>query len=209
MPTDSSQLVKQVYRAFATTPYPGDGFLQGSFDGCEPQEAVAPFVGKRDWTSLDSNFLEQHADALSFMSEAALRFFLPAYLVADVQDTLVTADPVFHLTYGFHTVVLSLPVDGQTFNKHTGGDTLINPRRYGAASAKDYSRYRLAVFCREEAEAIVAYLQYMQPQRTDSAIAASLDDFWLDRAENAPTKADLAEHLDREQAFLEAVSATT
>ncbi|MEM7736539.1 MAG: hypothetical protein AAF267_12185 [Deinococcota bacterium] len=205
---DSSKLVWQLHTAFANAPYPGDTFLQSSSDGHEPQEALASFAGKWDWTELDADFLDRHADALNFMSAGALRFFLPAYLVADVQGTLVTADPTFQLTYGFHTVVLSLPVNGQTFSKHTGGDTLINPQRYGAISAKDYSRYRLAVFCREEAGAIVAYLQYMQTQRTDPAIATALNDFWLDRAENAPTNADLSGHLDREQAFLDAVSTT-
>ena len=120
----------------------------------------------------------------------------------------MTADPLFHLTYGFHTVVLTLPVAGQTFSKHTGGDTLINPQRYGAISAKDYNRYRLSVFCRVEAAAIVAYLHYTQTKQADPATTAALEDFWLARAEQAPTSIDLAEHLDREHAFLTAVSMT-
>jgi hypothetical protein len=53
--------------------------------------------------------LDGHYEALSFLSEGGFRFFLPAYLVADVRDQLVTADPGFHLTHGSHSASVTTP----------------------------------------------------------------------------------------------------
>ena len=41
-----------------------------------------------------------HDAALAFLSHAAHRYFLPAFLIADVLDLLRNADPVFYLTHG-------------------------------------------------------------------------------------------------------------
>jgi hypothetical protein len=37
-------LVHTIQTGFAGGTYPGDAFLQGSFDGCEPYDEVAPFI---------------------------------------------------------------------------------------------------------------------------------------------------------------------
>ena len=42
------EVIEQIREAFAATPYPGDAFLQGSFEGSEPFDEVRPFVGKTD-----------------------------------------------------------------------------------------------------------------------------------------------------------------
>ena len=89
-------ITKEIHEAFGNNEYPGDGFLQGSFEGCEPFDEVGPFKGKRDWRTVDPEFLDGHADALSFFSEAGFRFFLPAYLVADLRGRLRTADPLLN-----------------------------------------------------------------------------------------------------------------
>ena len=54
-------------------------------------------------------FLDAGYDALSFFSEGGFRYFLPAYLIADLEDRLQTADPVFHLTNGFSDKVVDIP----------------------------------------------------------------------------------------------------
>ena len=43
-------------------------FVQGSHEGCEPGESVAPFIGVTDWSQLDSVVLDGSYDALSFFS---------------------------------------------------------------------------------------------------------------------------------------------
>ena len=203
---DKEVVIEQIREAFGGNVYPGDAFLQGSFEGCEPYEEVGFFKGKMDWSSLDAEMLDAHYGALSFFSEAGFRFFLPAYLIADLQDRLRTADPLFHLTGGFHVLSAEIPTQSRVFVRKTGGSVLLNPKRYGAITFRDYARFRLAVFTKEEAKAIVAYLNYVRDRDIHginrNQIDAALDAFWLDRAENAPSRASLERHLREEEEFL-------
>ena len=210
MSHDPSALLQHIRDAFARTPYPGDAFLQGSFDGCEPGEAVAPFRGERDWTRLAAEALDANYDALSFFSEGAFRFFLPAFMTADVRQELRTADPVFHLTGGFHEIAVDVPMGTTIVTRRSGGGVPINPRRYGAITFEDYGRFRLSVFSREECGAIVAYLTHRQGSSPSSetavAIAAALDRFWIPRASHAPTTAALERHVEEEGRFLRSIT---
>jgi hypothetical protein len=79
--TDRDALIAAIDGAF-TAEHPGNPFLQGSFEGCEPFDEVGAFVGQTDWRTLEPGFLDDHASALSFFSEAGLRCYLPACLVA-------------------------------------------------------------------------------------------------------------------------------
>ena len=206
MTADPTAVARHIREAFASAPYPGDPFLQGSFEGSEPAEAVAPFVGVRDWTTLPAAVLDAHYDALSFFSEGAFRFFLPAFMTADLASQLSTADPVFHLTGGFHQISVDVPVKAGSVTRRSGGRVLMNPRRYGAITFEDYARLRLSVFSREESAAVVQYLTYRRERDTTgvdrAAITAALDAFWTRRAADAPTTADLLRHVDEEQRFL-------
>lgn len=206
MTPDPAAIARHIREAFARTPYPGDHFLQGSFEGCEPGQAVAPFVGVQDWTTLPAALLDAHYDALSFFSEGAFRFFLPAFMTADLASQLNTADPVFHLTGGFHRMSVEVPVKDGSVTRTSGGRTLMNPRRYGAITFEDYARLRLSVFSREECAVIVQYLAYRRERDTTGvdrdAVTAALDAFWTHRAAGAPTTADLERHLEDEQRFL-------
>jgi hypothetical protein len=199
------EVIAQIREAFVTTPYPGDAFLQGSFDGCEPYDEVGAFIGKTDWSKLDSTLLDGHYCALSFFSEGGFRFFLPAYLIADLREELLTADPLFHLCHGFAAVSTDVPVGSQKFRGDSGGKRLLNPQRYGAMTWSDSARHRLSVFTREEAKAIVAYMTYKREHDTmgldKSRIDAALKEFWLDRAENAPTHEVVEAHAQEEERF--------
>ena len=99
-----TEVIASVRQAFGSNEYPGDAYLVGSREGCEPEEEAGAFRGQSQWQSVPAEFLDQHAAALSFFSEAGLRFFLPAYLIADVCGELRIAEPVFHLTGGFYEV---------------------------------------------------------------------------------------------------------
>src|SRR5215210_1468681 len=129
---DSQGVIEEIRRAFGGNAYPGKRFLQGSFEGCEPYEEVGPFEHEEDWRSIDAGFLEGHANAPSFFSEAGFRYFLPAYLLADLRDQLQTADPLFHLTHGFSDWTTEVPARDRTFKVRHGRTAFINPRRYGA-----------------------------------------------------------------------------
>jgi hypothetical protein len=202
-------VIEQIRVAFGGNLYPGDAFLQGSFDGCEPYEEVSAFFGKDDWSKLDSAMLDAHYCALSFFSEGAFRYFLPAYLIADLREELRTAEPVFHLWHGFADLSGEVPVGAQMFRRVSNGKTLVNPKRYGAMTVGDHARHRLSVFTREEAQAIAAYLRYKRerdPGGFDAPrVDAALAEFWSDRAQNAPSRESLQAHLREEERFSTAI----
>lgn len=204
-------VIEQIRGAFAGNEHPGRRLLQGSFEGCEPYEEVGPFEKVEDWRGIDADFLDGHANALSFFSEAGFRYFLPAYLISDLHGRLQTADPLFHLTHGFSDWTTEVPAGDRTLTIGHGRSAFINPRRYGAMTSYDYARWRLSVFTREEANAIVAYLMFkrdLDPNVVDrQSIAAALKSFWLERARTAPQAKSLEQHIAEQQEYLAAISA--
>ena len=201
-------VIQEIYEAFGENEYPGDGFLQGSFEGCEPYETIEPFKGMTDWKIIEPKLLDNYYDALSFFSEAGLRFFLPAYLIADLQDQLQTAEPLFVLVDGFSDISVKHQTRNRVFERKIGKSVLLNPKRYGAMTFYDYTRWRLSVFTQEEARAIVAYLRYKRDEDSDNLyterIDAALHLYWLDRAKNAPSAKSLKQHLKEEEEYLAA-----
>ena len=145
-------------------------------------------------------------DALSFFSEGGFRYFLPAYVIADLKDQLHTAYPVFHLTNGFIDKVVKIPAGQRIYEKTIGKSAFINPRRYGAMTWHDHVRCRLSVFTREEAQAIVAYLEYKRDADSHGLnteeIKAALDCFWRDRAANGPTHQAIRQYRNEEAEYL-------
>jgi hypothetical protein len=180
MATPERERVSALIRAaFAPVERPGNWALRGSLEGTEPALVEEAFGDKPDWQSLDAAFLDEapagFGSALSFLSDEAFRYFLPAYLLADLAGRLERADPVFHLCHG------------------VGGpqrDRPLNPRRYGARTWLDAMQHRLSTFRPPEVEAIVAYLRYKETDAerpTAELIAAALRDYWLPRlARGAP-----------------------
>ena len=57
-----------------------------------------------------------------------------------------------------------MEVSGRTFTRRSGRTQFVNPRRFGAMTFCDYARFRLSVFTREEAGAIVAYLEFKRDE---------------------------------------------
>jgi hypothetical protein len=205
--SDKDHVISMIRDAFCETNHPGDAFLQGSTEGCEPGEAVAAFKGVAKWENVDPSILDPNYTALSFFSEGGFRYFLPAFLIADLEVRLQTADPVFHLTHGFSDKIVKLPAGERTYAKTIGRSEFVNPRRYGAMTWQDHARCRLSVFTREEARAIVAYLEYKRDAdssglNTDE-INAALDGFWRDRTAHAPEQKDLRESVEAEKLYVQ------
>jgi hypothetical protein len=209
MMVNKEAVIKTIQEVFGQSRYPGDNFLQGSFEGCEPYEETQPFKGKTDWQTIEPALLDAHYAALSFFSETALRFFLPAYLIADLRDELQTADPLFVLVHGFHDLAVEHQTKAGVFVRKSGKSAFINPKRYGAMTFYDYARWRLSVFAKEEAQAIVAYLNYKRDvdeyHLQTQAIEAALNLYWLDRAKHAPSLKELEQHLIEEEKYLAAI----
>lgn len=200
-------VIRSVIAAFESNSYPGDDYLLGSRQGCEPFDEVLPFQGKPKWQDLTAEFLDQHAGALHFFSEAGLRFFLPAFLVADLHGELQYADPLFTLTSGFTEIVVEITKKDRKFLLKSGRSQLLNPRLYGAMTLLDYARYRLSIFNREEAAAIVEYLEYKKSREEmeRDRIEASLNDFWRERVRSAPQTQELSAHIKEKEEYVAAI----
>jgi hypothetical protein len=207
---NKDQVIEQIRKAFGENEFPGEVFLQGSFEGCEAGEVTAPFRKLRNWQDVDAALLDANYSALSFFTEAGFRFFLPAFLIADLQERLQTADPLFHLTNGFQDSSVKLCAGGRVFEKKLGRLALLNPRRYGAMTFLDYARCRLSIFAREEAQAIVSYPSFKRNSDPDGIhqeeINSALDSFWLDRAAHAPTQDELRRCVEDENSYIKAIS---
>lgn len=203
---DKQKLIELIQKAFRETEHPGDAFLQGSQEGCEPAEVTAPFMGVTHWTQVDPAILDANYTALSFFSEGGFRQFLPAFLIADLEEQLDTADPVFHLTNGFSDRVVKVSAGSRMHEKISGKSTFVNPRRYGAMTWHDHARAHLSIFTQEEAGAIVAYLEYKRDADPHGLyrdeIDAALAGFWRDRAERGPTQESLRRHLQAEAEYM-------
>jgi hypothetical protein len=160
-------LKAQIRRAFASTPRPDNSRLRGSDMGDEPFLVEREFRDKHDWRALDVAFIDLAPDgfatALSFFSAEAFRYFLPAYLLADIDGLLLHSDPAFHLWHGLDDAKASIPV---------------NPRLYGPRTWLEAMSERFSLFTVDEARAIVGYLE----------LKAAEDDFARPSIEQALTR---------------------
>src|ERR1700733_15402360 len=99
---NAKEIIKaKIRRAFAGVEYPGDSCLRSNDPGEDPYMVEECFRGKTHWQKLDAGFID-HAPyglgcALSFMSDEAFRFYLPAYLMADLDGKLEQVDPASNL----------------------------------------------------------------------------------------------------------------
>lgn len=98
-------------------------------------------------------------------------------MIADLDGRLERSDPVFHLTHGLDD---------------SSRKECINPRRYGERTWFDHARGKFAMFTREEAAAVVAYLKFRaEADPFDrEAIDEALRNFWLARLAEPTTGAN-------------------
>lgn len=201
-------IIEQIKDAFGENKSPGDPYLQPYPVGYNLSDEIKEFKGIQRWQDASAKLLDENPDAIYFFSEAGFRLFLPAYLIADLNNELECVEPLFHLVFGFSEKFVTLPMGDKEVNKLIGKSELVNPIQYGAVTWLDRYRFRLSIFTREEAQAIVAYLKYKKNETyyddiDKNEIDQALELFWNDRAKNAPKKSDLDKHVKMEQEFVE------
>ncbi|MBI4655802.1 MAG: hypothetical protein HY746_03530 [Elusimicrobia bacterium] len=177
-----AKLKEKIYNTFKDNKFPGNWNIVYHDMAGEPFDIKKAFRGKDDWTKLDAKFLNKTwKSALSFFSEPAFRFYLPAYLIAYIDDKLPEIDVIFYLCYGLTNSHKDMPVSIDQSGKSTV---------YGEATCWDYSIYRFSLFTLQEVEAIVDYLRYHLENRGDydgktnltkSEIREALENYWLKR----------------------------
>ncbi len=164
-------LIPKIELAFSDVTYPGDEDLTDSTYGEEPAALVEDFRGKVNWQDLTAEFLDQAPDgwgsALSFFSNNALRFYLPAYLIADIRGQLKTSDPAIRLC-----MFLTPQGEKQKVAKIWGGGTM------GARAHAEFDSYD-----RQKVSIIVAYLWWKLESLGghDLTIEQALENYWLTR----------------------------
>jgi hypothetical protein len=184
----AGELVAQIRAAFESTPYPGDDRLCGSDQGDEPASYALEFRGL-DWRTIHPDFLNFNYASLSFFSKEGFRYFLPAYLVADVLGLLASGDPPFHLTHGLVADHTADTIEALAQSGELSGEALELAReneRHPKVDWHQYALQRLAVFSLEEKRAIVAYLRFIA-ERDDFSrpdIEAALESYWLKTSES-------------------------
>ena len=170
-----AEVVAAIEAAFADVEPPPHWCLANSVEGVEPAALTREFAEVPDWRGLTPEFMDATPDgfgsALSFFSDEAFRYYLPAFVIATVHDQLTRADPVFHLTHGLD--------DSSSLEA-------LNSRRYGARTWRDYALFRFSVFSRAQAGAIALFLRQQRtvPNRVDlerQRITQALEAYWSRR----------------------------
>jgi hypothetical protein len=78
-------LIARIEAAFKDVPAPGpDAIVNPTYD----DEGVAALFGGKAWTDVSIDQLRTHHDALSFFSPEAFRYFLPAFMLAELRDPI-------------------------------------------------------------------------------------------------------------------------
>lgn len=146
--------------------------MVNSVQGDEPLQVAADFGDKNDWTVLSPVWLDATpgglATALSFLSDAAIRFYIPAYLAADLSGALQRADPAFALVHGFDDM---------------SRDRRIWPRKPDTWT--DFSRARWDGLTPSQVLAVVHYLEWRVARggvNVEWDIGEALAAYWYPRA---------------------------
>ncbi len=163
-------MINKIKAAFPAQRPAGFASLVNSKLGDEPLLTDQAFADKLDWTLLEASWIDTAADgyasALSFFSDEAICFYIPAYMVADVQGALRNADPIFHLTHGFDELSQDQVIGGRT------------PGTWG-----EYARQRWSHLTPPQALAIVHFLEWTCANDTLAQTARqALKAYWYERA---------------------------
>lgn len=89
-------IIEQVAEAFADTPYPSSPLATG-YEGMEYDEAFR----NTKWAMLHPELLSVHYASLSFFTGEAFRYFVPAFMTADLYGKQGNYDLSFHFSYTF------------------------------------------------------------------------------------------------------------
>jgi hypothetical protein len=125
MTASVTAILEEIRQAFPAVRVETDFALIDSRQSDEPVLTEQAFANRFDWTTLQSDWLDDAPDgwssALSWLTDEALCFFIPAYLCADLTGGLKRADVVYHLVAGFDDLTRETYVwmdESQSMNHH-------------------------------------------------------------------------------------------
>jgi hypothetical protein len=77
-------LTEQLIAAFKDTPHPGNNF--DDISATLHDEGIVDYFAGKTWQGHNLKDLHDHYDALSFFTPKAFRYYLPAFLLADLSE---------------------------------------------------------------------------------------------------------------------------
>lgn len=172
MKHDAATVLAKIEVAFPAHRAASFGPLVDSVQDDEPLLTAEAFADKEDWTRLEGRWLDEApngwASALSFLSDEAVCFYIPAYIVADLRSELERVEPIFQLV--------------SRFESSSQGQAVWLGR---ADTGADHWTRRWSFLSTEQATAIVHYMEW-RIERDDGFIASlaseALTTFWYGRA---------------------------
>jgi hypothetical protein len=190
-------LCREISTAFAATPYPGDNALSGSDQGDEPADNAMELRGLK-WQSAHPELLARCYSALSFLSDSGFRYFLPAFLLADLLGYETNADPAFHLTHGLYDESkdqMDFAKVRSLFDADGGASDILERVGFSSQEARELLRQsleqqeqfdwrgisirRFTPFDRDERLAIIHYLEFRAEDEHDATrISQALEGYW-------------------------------
>jgi hypothetical protein len=103
------EIVRDIEAAFADAPYPGDDNINLSEHFGAAEDMIRCFKG-RQWTEISAEELSDQRFAIFHFTPEAFRFFLPAYMRANLLVGPEVMDTAWELTFGS----LAPPEEGDT-----------------------------------------------------------------------------------------------
>jgi hypothetical protein len=105
----AAELKGVIEEAFEDIPYPGDHNITAETPGDIEEKEVADVLRGRHWREVSVDYIAEHPflwSSLAFLKPSALRFYLPAFMIATIDD-YIKADFLIiallaQLTPGFH-----------------------------------------------------------------------------------------------------------
>lgn len=162
------ELIRKITAAFSEVEYPGDDSLVNDSYGDEPGLVKNHFGGHNDWKILTHEFLDFDG-ALSFLSDKAFRFYIPAFIIADINEKLDYNDP---------TVRLCWYLNPQSENKKIA-------KIWGSGTMGERAKKCFDEFSNEQVSAIVSYLNWrLSYDKYNNIIDQALGNYWLEREIN-------------------------
>jgi hypothetical protein len=164
----NDELIQKISAAFAEAQYPGDDCLVNESYGAEPDLVRNHFIGHSDWKKLTHEFLDFDG-ALSFLSDKAFRFYIPAFMIADINEKLDYNDPIVRLCWS---------VTPQSENEKIA-------KIWGGGTIKERAKKCFDKFSKEQVSAIVAYLHWkLSKDEYNCTIEQAMENYWLHREKN-------------------------
>jgi hypothetical protein len=162
-PSNENELIQKIVTAFSDAEFPENDHLVNNSYGEEPALVRHHFFGQNKWNSLSPEFMDFDG-ALSFFSDEAFRFFIPAFMIADINEQLNFNNPAVRLCWA---------VTPQSENNKIA-------EVFGGGTIGERAKACFEKFSEEERSAIVSYLKWkLVKDESDLIIAQALKHYWL------------------------------